>query len=407
MIARWKKKRKVLEEADAKKKSLGKGGKKSLSDEEEERLLRQILELRKLAIPVSGILVKLMASKIIKERAPGSVEGVSTRAFRASAGWFDNFKSRHNLSFRKGTKRAIATIPQNTLDVLSTWQRGLYDLCQRTGATHIINIDETPVFYDLMFDHTLHTTGDPEVLIQKIKNCKKRVTVILGIILPLSGLFIQKFKCKAMIIFNGQRESTIFRGCPDDPALVYACNKTAWCKEKEFIQFLEDCVPQELLASTVFTWDNFSVHDTQNVKDFCAEKKLQVLTLPPNCTAFIQPLDVAINRPFKVALKNLYRDWLLSRRPGESIEIDRPTLAKFILEAWNTIDMEMILNAFQCCGFGVRPEALNDKNCYWKRLPSLQQELDNVDPEVSATVFRERVFSDEANPSVFLFNSRA
>ena len=61
-----------------------------------------------------------------------------------------------------------------------------------------------------------------------------------------------------------------------------------------------------LLGSGLLIIDKASSHIADEVLEKCCGNLRDVSILPGGCTSIMQPLDVAINRPFKNYLKELY-----------------------------------------------------------------------------------------------------
>ena len=149
----------------------------SLSRTQEDQLMSEVTRMRKLGIAISGLLVRLSSLKLAQDAGDSS--------FRASVGWLERFKRRHGLVFRSGTKRSYKKIPQAVIPTLKKWHLGLCQTIKNQKINWIVNIDETPVCYDLAFNKTLHKKGALEVLIDNVDSSKKRVTLILGIFISV------------------------------------------------------------------------------------------------------------------------------------------------------------------------------------------------------------------------------
>ena len=66
--------------------------------------------------------------------------------------------------------------------------------------------------------------------------------------------------------------------------------------------------------------DNHEGHCTLDAINYYCESGMVVLTFPPHCTQRMQPLDVAVNGPFKQKLSFSQNDWLV-RNPRKTITL--------------------------------------------------------------------------------------
>ena len=90
------------------------------------------------------------------------------------------------------------------ISTLRKWHLGLCQSIKNRNIKWIVNIDETPVCYDLTFNKTLHKKGALEVLIDTVDTSKKRVTLILGIFIHVDTK--QVGKCRPLLIVKGKTE---------------------------------------------------------------------------------------------------------------------------------------------------------------------------------------------------------
>ena len=110
---------------------------------------------------------------------------------------------------------------------------------------------------------------------------------------------------------------------------------------------LEDSHPALLLC------DVFRGQTTPAIKSLVAENHISVVLVPSHCTNTLQPLDIAINKPMKDALKDQFQSWYAVQvqkkleeglTPPDELTIDTTMTAikgkslKWIISAWNSIE---------------------------------------------------------------------
>ena len=123
--------------------------------------------------------------------------------FKASLGWYNDWKRRHSISMR--TKTTLAQrLPANMEDKIVTFHRFVVRARRRCEypLSHIINMDETPMWFELPATRTLEFTGNRTVPITTCEADKQSFTVALAV--KANGE-----KLPPKLIFKGVRQLRI------------------------------------------------------------------------------------------------------------------------------------------------------------------------------------------------------
>ena len=80
-----------------------------------------------------------------------------------------------------------------------------------------------------------------------------------------------------------------------------AANKSGWINENIFITYFEHFVLHSRRSperNVLLILDNLAAHVSLMAVEFCREHGIVLLTIPPNTSHKLQPLDVAVYNPF-------------------------------------------------------------------------------------------------------------
>ena len=135
-------------------------------------LYQWVLEMRDLNLPVHNSQIKRKAIKMIKPSHP---------SFKASTGWLTRFKTRHSLVNRRQT-----SVQQKLAVQLEAKLKGFFEDLKALRIQHnfdkslIINMDETPMWFDMPSSTTVDVQGKREILVRGTGAHKRRFTVTLA-----------------------------------------------------------------------------------------------------------------------------------------------------------------------------------------------------------------------------------
>ena len=151
--------------------------------------------------------------------------------FKASLGWYSNWKRRHSISMR--TKTTLAQrLPADMEDKIVTFHRFVVRARRRCEypLSHMINMDETPMRFELPATRMLEFTGNRTVPITTCGADKQSFTVALAV--KANGE-----KLPPKVIFKGVRQLRI--NVP--PRMQVSVHKKGWMDEEAIYLFVSFC----------------------------------------------------------------------------------------------------------------------------------------------------------------------
>ena len=161
----------------------------------------------------------------------------------------------------------------------------------------IYNMDQTPCYFDMASDQTLHFKSYKNVGGIDTGHRKSRFTVILCCC--ADGRMV-----KTLIVFKGLKNVPKLNLPADVEVTVSMGGSMNTCL---MLKWIRSCFTQRrpFLARTpsILYMDSYRSHIKEEVSEslssHCATK---VLVIPPEMTNVLQPLDVSLNSSFKAVL---------------------------------------------------------------------------------------------------------
>ena len=113
----------------------------------------------------------------------------------------------------------------------------------------------------------------------------------------------------------------------------------------------------------------FRAHLLGKVKDTLKENKTYQAVIPGCCTSVLQPLDVCLNKPFKVNMRQRWNQWMVNaeKQITKAGNIWRPglkTVCQWVIDAWNNIPTDMVVKSFLKCGISNSMDGTEDDELY-------------------------------------------
>jgi len=222
-------------------------------------------------------------------------------------------------------------------------QLGVYDT--DADLARIVNIDETPIFFEMTTDKTYNKKGAKVVSIETKGNEKKLISTVLAV--SANGN-----KLTPTLIFKGGKDGNLEERYKNlqvvkDRKIAIYFQSNAWCDEGIFKKWVKDVYlhyeEKEIQKKCILIMDKAPSHIYR--AKFLDKKHKSYVFIPGGLTRYLQPLDIGINRQFKDHLKNLYLANL-----ADNIMDDNETAEK---------EMELLKKYDNVFGDGKRPSTLD------------------------------------------------
>ena len=338
----------------------------------ENELRKWVFELRSCGLIVTRLAIRARALQIApKYNFPN---------FKASAGWCTRFMNRSGLTLRQKTHIA-QKLPKDVDEKVQKFfafvikERKRFDF----ALENIINMDETPMYFDMPGNTTVDKVGSKTVSVKTTGHERQHFTVVLAC--QANGK-----KIRPLVIFK--RKNMPKETFP--PGVVVKVHPKGWMDEALIKVWLDEVFmrrPGGLLKPiSLLVWDMFRAHCCDSVKEKLKEYRTRQAVIPGGCTSVLQPLDVSINKPFKTYLRKLWNTWMVSgekeftksgamKRPGLSLAV------QWVKEAWESISEDIIIKSFKKCGISNALDGTEDEILYEDLIASSTALADRIDPQ--------------------------
>uniref|UniRef100_A0A672HC27 HTH CENPB-type domain-containing protein n=1 Tax=Salarias fasciatus TaxID=181472 RepID=A0A672HC27_SALFA len=340
----WRAQKERLQNANTMRKAF-RGPKSGLFREIDRRVSEYVSEKRNEGMPITRAVIQLKALEIANELKIPPTE------FKASLGWCKRMMRRNGLALRRKTSLA-QRLPSDFREKLLSYQRYVLGLRKKHHypLDQMGNTDQTP---------------------------KSRITVMLtcladGTKLPLYVVL---------------RRKTIPKE-PMPPGIIVRAQEKGWMETELVVDWLKVVWGRRhgglRKTRNMLVLDAFRGHLTEPVKKQLRSMNGDIVIIPGGMTSQLQVLDVVVNKPFKDNLRKKYTEWLLSADHAltPTGRIQKPAvrlLCEWVLQAWDAVSSESIINGFKKCCISNAMDGSED-DVLWEEVgPAEQREEDGSD----------------------------
>jgi hypothetical protein len=253
---------------------------------------------------------------------------------------------RSNLVYRRVTHIG-QKLPDNWEEIMHTFIEEIEHTLRENniGFDNIINMDETPVMFNMIGNKTLEHKGAKQVKASSGGQDKLRVSAVLTV--SANG---EKFA--PLVIFRGKPGKKVHKEISKIPIVVSKqayvnVQANAWNDTnsmKDWVKRVYTRIHNNRPGNKLLLIDCAESHLDNEVIDEIKALNTSIVWVPRGMTYKCQPLDIGINKPLKNIIRNSYNEYLMS---STSPKVDKATLLNWICNGFMTISSNVICNSFK------------------------------------------------------------
>jgi DDE superfamily endonuclease len=279
----------------------------------EEDIKRVLLRMREAGVPLNCSIVRWVMQAVIEEKQPSMIASL-TFSHSFVSNWA---RSQLQWRYRRRTT-AASKLP-------SDWEDQGVQMAMRIAANMaqykvhpslIINMDQTGIHLVPSSSWTYERKGSDHVAVIGAED-KRQITACIAS--SMDGNFLP-----LQLVFQGKTSRCLPPHTPASLAslahLTFSDNH--WSSQttmKEYIEkiimpYSNRCIELHQLhadAKMILVLDVWAVHKSEEFRRFLRSQhpRIHLVFVPANCTSKLQVADVALQRPFKSQITNLFNEW--------------------------------------------------------------------------------------------------
>lgn len=316
------------------------GGQLSLSVECEEALLNIINQLTDWKVPLDGYDVRFLVKNYLDKRC------VVHKRFTDNLpgnDWLRRFLSRHKLVVRLSDNVTPAKFEIGEASINDFFDH-LNETLNGVPPQNIFNFDETNLTDDPSRKKCVVRRGLRRVE-KKMAHSKQAFSIMFcG---NATGNYIAPmvvYKVLSENIYSSWKEG----GPPDT---VYASTKSGWFDTSTFeTWFFQIFLPHviKLQGPKALIGDNLGCHFSVEVIKSCQQHDIRFVTLIPNTTHILQPLDVAVFRPAKIIWRKSLQ--LFRNQCRNASTIPKQQFPTLLYSLFQKLESKNLISGFEATG---------------------------------------------------------
>ena len=313
---------------------------------------------------------------LLTEKAKEIAKHLGKDQFKASNGWLDKWKKKHNI------KQLVISGESGDVSgaTVDSWKERLPEICEKYTPERIWNMDETGCFWKALPDKGL---GQFKKACKGGKKSKLRVTVAFFV--NAAGK-----KEKPVVIYKSAKPRCFKRIDKRQLPVSYFHQNKAWMSG-DIMNSILSKLNTRLISqnySILLFMDNAGCHPDDLRHKY---SNIKVVFLPANTTSVLQPLDLGIIQTFKMHYRKLLLTYVLSKiaEATSAAEIVKSVnvlqAIRWNAQAWSNVSSETIMKCFRKAGFLDKDFQVVARNCDEDPFADLDDSMD-TDSELAGLV---------------------
>lgn len=97
--------------------------------------------------------------------------------------------------------------------------------------------------------------------------------------------------------------------------VIVQCQEKGWMDQglvQDWLRTMWSKVGSLTRKKSMLVWDSFRAHLSALIRSTLKSLNTEPVVIPGGMTSMVQPLDVAINKPFKDCMRKKWQEWMLA-----------------------------------------------------------------------------------------------
>jgi hypothetical protein len=266
--------------------------------------------------------------------------------------WLSLFLKRHPEVSDRTVEKLSHVRASVSEDMIRNWHAEVTSYLKEQGSLQVLedpkrvfNTDESAFFLCPKGEKVLGIRGQKNVYEIHTGSDKENLTVLVN-------ANAANTVAPTLVVYPGQRlPSAIKLTFPKDWAI--GRSDSGWINGEVFFEYFANnfyrwLKDQKVVFPIIMFLDGHKSHMTYYLSKFCSDHNIILISLPPNCTHILQPLDVALFKPLKSGWLKAVHQWRMTNE-GEKLSKYNfaPMLEKVLEDCTRGSTLE---NGFKRCG---------------------------------------------------------